>query len=325
MVNGHTSLSLELREALAPLVGTRHIVLFPTGWAAGFGAITGLMRRDDHILIDELAHACLRRGALAATPHVSPFPHLDNDAAETRLRAIRQREPRAAIMVITEGVFSMDSDSPRLTRLRELCRDYNAVLLVDQAHDLGVTGPGGTGRVGAEGLVGEVDLVVGSFSKVFACNGGFVATPSAEVASYLRMFAESHAYSCALSPLQAAGALAAARIVQSGEGQRLRDRVLGAATRLRDALRAEGLVVLGEPSPVVPVEVGAAAVARRSWALAEAGGLITSLVEFPIVPRGHSRFRMQVMADHSDADIDQAAHILGGCIATARHAAAVLA
>jgi len=181
ILQGNTPESLGLEEALGKALGYRHVVLFATGWAAGFGTIYGLVRKADHVVLDQYAHNCLAVGAQAATPNVSRVRHLDINAYESRLKKIRRSDAHAAVLVVTEGLFSMDADSPDLAALHVLCRRYGAMLFVDVAHDFGATGPGGLGTLARAGLLGEVDLVMGSFSKTFAANGGFLASNSAAI------------------------------------------------------------------------------------------------------------------------------------------------
>ena len=173
---GPTSLTVALEAAIAAFIGYSEATVFPTGWGAGYGAITALVRPDDQIMIDILAHASLQEGAMATTANVHRVPHLSTDGAARRLARLREAEPQAGIMLITEGLFSMDSDIPDLAALQDLCHRHRATLLVDVAHDLGALGPIGRGALELQGMLGAVDVVIGSFSKAFAANGGFVAS-----------------------------------------------------------------------------------------------------------------------------------------------------
>lgn len=185
---GNTKLSLELETALAEMLHMDHVVLFPTGWASGFGAIVGLVRPYDHIVMDELAHACLQQGASAATSNIVRYNHLDLDAVKSHLKEIRSQDTENGILVITEGLFSMDSDVPDIAKLQDICHEYGATLFVDVAHDFGALGPGGTGSLGIQEMLGKVDLVMGSFSKTFASNGGFLATNSPAVKQFVKFY-----------------------------------------------------------------------------------------------------------------------------------------
>ena len=318
MLQGNTQLSRRLEGEIAELVNMDHVLLFPTGWAAGFGAIVGLVRSNDHIVIDQLAHSCLMQGARAATPNVRFFRH--NDAAELRrkLRRIRDKDSRNAVLVVSEGLFSMDSDSPDIAALQDVCSEYSAVLMVDVAHDLGAQGPGGTGQIGLQRMLGKVDLVMGSFSKTFASNGGFVATHDLSVKQYLGIYGGSHTYSNAISPVQCGIVLEAMRIVRSAEGDHLRVKSKANIHQLRDGFKARRIECLGEPSNVVPVTVGDERLAKWTSRFLEENGLIANLVEFPAVARNRARFRFQVMASHTPAQINTAIDIFCDSMAAAR-------
>jgi 7-keto-8-aminopelargonate synthetase-like enzyme len=311
---GNTRLSLALEQALGELLRTEHVTLFPTGWGAAYGAITALAHGRDHILIDQLAHASLRQGAQAATRNVAVHRHLDADHVRELLAAIRARDRENAILVVTEGLFSMDSDSPDLPLLQHLCREYGATLLVDVAHDLGALGPGGTGCIGQQGMLGKIDLVMGAFSKTFAANGGFVACAVRGVKRQLQLFAGPHLFSNALSPLQAGVVLEALRIVRSEEGAALRGQLMRNAEELRGMLGDAGVRCLGMPSPIVPVLIGGEAAARLASRLLARRGVFANQVEYPGVPLGAARLRLQLMANHNLQQVRRAARAVGDCI-----------
>ena len=307
---GNTSTSIALERRLADFVQMREAVLYPTGWAAGFGVIKGLVRSHDFIVMDELAHACLQVGAQSSTRNVVPFRHLSTDDARRKLARIREANPEAGIMVVTEGLFSMDSDTPDIGALQTLAHEYGATLMVDVAHDLGNLGPNGTGHIGAQGMLGEVDLVMGSFSKTFGSNGGFVAANSRAVKEYLRFYSPSCTFSNALSPAQVAAVTTALDIVQSEEGEALRQKLMANVLTLRDDVRSRGMEVYGDPSAIVAVKTGDEKLARLTARELPGLGLLANLVEFPAVAKGQARFRLQVMAGHSAEEIAAAAELL---------------
>jgi glycine C-acetyltransferase len=300
---GNTSLSVALEERLARFLGYANCTLFPIGWAAGYGVIKTLVRETDHVVIDILAHACLQEGARAATPNVSRFPHLSTDAVEKRLKRIRATDPRAGILVVTETLFSMDSDIPDIAALQTLCRQYDATLLVDCAHDLGALGERGLGILQAQGMVGKVDVLMGSFSKTFASPGGFVACNDTGLKFALRSNCGPSTFTNAMTPIQAAVIDAALSVVDSAEGEERRARLQVSATMLRDGLADEGFSVMGQPSAIVPVVLGNASISRLMTRYAAEQGGIVNLVEFPAVARNACRWRMQLMADHTKQHI----------------------
>jgi 7-keto-8-aminopelargonate synthetase-like enzyme len=303
---GNTTHSVALERKIAEFLQAEEVILFPTGWAAGYGVIKGLVRSSDYIVMDCLAHACLQEGAAAATQNISLFRHLQVDECREKLRAIRAKDSENGIMVVTEGLFSMDSDTPDLAAMQELCREYNATLMVDVAHDLGSLGEDGRGHIGLQGMLGKIDLVMGSFSKTFASNGGFVACKSRAVKEYLRFYSPPCTFSNALSPVQAATVLKAFEIVDSGEGRDLRKSLMDNILGLRRELAAAKLGVYGDPSAIVCVKMGNEGLARLVGRRLPELGLIANLVEYPAVPKGQARFRMQVMAGHSAANITAA-------------------
>lgn len=303
---GNTSCSVALERKICDFLQMEHTVLYPTGWAAGFGVIKGLVRTSDHIVMDVLAHACLQEGAQAATKNVYLHRHLDVEHCRHWLQTIRAKDKENGILVVTEGLFSMDSDVPNLQAMQELCRDFNATLMVDVAHDLGCLGEDGRGHIGIQKMLGECDIVMGSFSKTFASNGGFVATRSQAVKEYLRYFSTPGTFSNALSPVQASVVLEAFEIIESAEGRQLRQSLMTNIVDLRSQLAEAGFQVYGEPSAIVAVGMGTEGLARLVGRQLPETGVISNLVEFPAVAKGQARFRLQVMANHTPENIAQA-------------------
>ena len=302
---GNTKFSLQLQRTISEFLQLEHTLLYPTGWAAGYGVIRGLIRAEDHVVIDALAHNCLQDGALAATPNVHLHRHLSLPSVRRVLAHIRSRDTTNGILVITEGLFSMHSDTPDIAALQDLCHEYGAKLLVDVAHDLGNIGEDGRGHIGRQKMTGKIDLVMGSFSKTFASNGGFVACNSAAVREYLRYFGRSGTFSNALSPVQAAVVLKAFDIVRTEEGRHLRADLMRNTLYLRGALASEGLEVVGDPSAIVSVKIEDEAFARVVSEKLNRSGVIANLVEYPAVARGTALFRLQVMSKHTRENIDR--------------------
>jgi glycine C-acetyltransferase len=307
---GATPQSVLLERRVADFLEAPEAILFPSGWAAGFGVIKALVRATDHVVMDALAHPCLQEGAAAATRNIYLFQHNRVDECRQWLEKIRARDAENGIMVITESLFSIDSEIADVAALQALCDEFNATLLVNAAHDLGAMGPAGRGVIGEQGLLGKVDLIMGSFAKTFASNGGFVACRSREVKEYLRFFASSCSYSSALSPIQAATVMKAFDIVESAEGESLRKSLAANVAGLRAALAESGLEVLGAPSPIVCVKMGEEGLARLVSRRLPEAGLIANLVEFPAAPKDQARLRLQVMASHTKDNLRDAATAL---------------
>ena len=310
MLQGGTRPSLELEAELGDFVSAEHVTLFPTGWGVGFGTITALVRPTDHIIIDRLAHPCLRHGAHATTQNIHRHRHLDVEEATAHIARVRTGDARSGILVITEGTFSMDADAPRLRPLVAACREHEATLLVDVAHDLG--------QLGLQEVLGEVDLVMGAFSKAFCSCGGFIASRAASVKDYVRVFGGTFTFSNALSAAQAAVALEAVRITRSADGDARRAELQRAASTLRNAFAARGIECYGDPCAIIAVPVGDETVTRLAGALVAEHGVLANLVEFPEVSLGQARFRMQLMPGHSDEMLERAAGIVADAIDEAR-------
>jgi glycine C-acetyltransferase len=204
----------------------------------------------------------------------------------------------------------MDSDTPDIGALQQLANRYGATLMVDVAHDLGNLGRDGKGHIGMQGMLGQVDLVMGSFSKTFGSNGGFVATNSRAVKEYLRFYSPTCTFSNALSPTQVAIVTKALDIIEGEEGAELRNKLMHNVLTLREQLRSRGMEVYGDPSAIVCVKMGEESLARMMARELPELGLIANLVEFPAVPKGQARFRLQVMANHTEHEIETAAAIL---------------
>ncbi|MDB5967913.1 MAG: aminotransferase class I/II-fold pyridoxal phosphate-dependent enzyme [Hydrocarboniphaga sp.] len=311
--NVHESLALE--ASIADMLQMKHALLFPTGWAAGFGIVKGLVRQQDHVVLDALAHNCLQEGAMAATRNVYRTRHLDLAHVHSTLASIREKDAANTVLVVTEGIFSMDADAPDISALQAMCRHFGATLVVDVAHDLGCTGPGGTGEIGLQGMLGEVDIVMGSFSKTFASNGGFIATNRTAVKEFVRAFAPTCVFSNALSPVQVAAVGTAIAIIRSLEGEGLRKRLSVAVAALRDELTTCGFALLGKPHAIVPMIVGTEAVGRRAALEATREGVLVNLAEFPAVPIDRSRFRLQVMSAHEPEQCRAAARAIAKAVA----------
>ncbi len=316
---GNTTHSIALEKKISEFLCMDRVVLYPTGYAAGAGAIKGLVRSSDHVVMDALAHACLQDGAASATKNVYLFRHLDLESARRWLSEIRAKDRANGILVVTEGLFSMDSDTPDILALQDLCHEFDATLMVDVAHDLGCLGETGRGHIGVQNMLGKVDIVMGSFSKTFASNGGFVACPSRSVQQYLRYFSTPGTFSNALSPIQAAVVLRAFEIIDSAEGKTLRESLMANVLALRGGLQRAGFEVHGEPSAIVSVKMGTEAIARLVARQLTSLGLVANMVEYPAVPKGAARFRLQVMANHTAPQIEQAVACMKDAFDEATH------
>lgn len=302
---GLTELTVRLEKRIAKFLQMEDATIFPTGWGAGYGAIRTLITPNDHIVIDVLAHACLQEAATVSTPNVHRFPHCSNSAVERRLKRIRAEDKTSGILVVTETVFSMDSDSPDIRKLQALCNQYDATLFVDVAHDFGAMGETGRGILEMQDMVGSVDIVMGAFSKVFASNGGFVATKNPALKLAMRYGSGPLTFSNAMSPFQAAIILACFDVIESQDGAKRRTALMANSVYLRNSLRDHGFNILGEPSAIVPVILGSNSQSRVMTREILNEGALVNLVEFPAVSKNSCRWRLQVMSEHTTSQLDR--------------------
>ncbi|HEY6879517.1 MAG TPA: 8-amino-7-oxononanoate synthase [Polyangiales bacterium] len=298
-ISGSMRAHLHAERTLANFVGQPAAALFSSGYACNVGVIQALVDRSDVVFSDRLNHASLIDGARLSRAEVVIFEHADPDDLARKLREHRARG-RAAL-VITESLFSMDGDIAPLSEIQRAARDYDAGLVVDEAHALGVLGPQGRGVCGSLGI--EPEVLIGTLGKAFGAAGAFASAANA-VVDLIRQRARSYVFSTAPAPSIASAAVVATRLVSDGDA--LRSSLLAHAARLREGLRELGYRVLAGKGPIIPVMVGdPAPTMELSRRLFERGVFVHG-VRPPTVPAGTGRLRVVPMASHTREDIDDA-------------------
>lgn len=322
LLNGTTPLHLELERELAEWMGTEDAIVFTTGHQANVGTLGTLLGPGDTVIVDSADHASILDGALISRAKMRPFRHGRIDKLERALA--RAEGDGGGVLVVVDGVFSMEGDVAPLVDITELCARHGARLMVDEAHGAGVLGARGAGASELLGVEDRVDLRMGTFSKSLAACGGFVAGP-ADVIEYLRISSRSFLFTASAVPAALGAALAALRIIRSDEGPALLARVLERARYLEDGLRALGYRTLGgEPvrtspdadapvrtlvTPIVPILVGDDWRAALLWRALYDGGVFTNCALHPAVPPGGALLRTSVMATHDEATLDRALEV----------------
>jgi glycine C-acetyltransferase len=297
-ISGNMLSHRQAEQALARYVGQAASVLFSSGYACNVGVLQGLLGRDDIVFSDRLNHASLIDGARLSRASVVIYDHADAQDLERKLAAHRG-QGRAAL-IVTESLFSMDGDLAPLKDIATLARQYEAGLVVDEAHAVGIVGPSGRGLCAQLGI--SADVVIGTLGKAFGGQGAFAAA-SEEVVELVRNRARSYVFSTAPAPLMAATAVAALRLVQ--ESDSLRATLYSHAARLREGLRRLEFQVLPGDGPIIPVMVGEPGPTMAlSSALFERGVFVHG-VRPPTVPKGTGRLRLVPMASHTTADIEE--------------------
>jgi 8-amino-7-oxononanoate synthase len=320
LLNGTTPLHLELERELAEWMGEEDAIVYTTGYQANVGCIGAILEPGDTVICDSGDHASILDGCRLSGAKLRPFRHNRMDKLEKMLG--RATEDGGGILVVVDGVFSMEGDVCDLPRTVELCRAHGARLLVDEAHGAGVLGRRGAGACELFGLEDEVDLRMGTFSKSLASCGGFIAGP-ADVVEYLRISSRSFVFSASAVPAAVGAALAALRVIRS-DGPALFEKLLSNAEYLREGLRGLGLQVV-EPgsladgsvvtTPVVPVVVGDDWQAVLLWKALFEKGVYTNVAIHPAVPPGGALLRTSLMATHETEHLDAALETIAGVVA----------
>lgn len=300
LLNGTLPLHTELEEFLADWVRQPRALVFSTGYGANLGLISTLVQAGDAVFCDSAAHASLVDGAKLAEGALRAFRHNRPNSLARGLRSWRSEPGHGGVLVAVDGIYSMEGDWAPLAEISQLCAQYQARLLVDEAHALGVVGPQGAGTAAALGL--SADLIMSTFSKSLASCGGFIAGPD-DVVDYLRIFCRPLIFTASNVPASLGAALAAAKIARAEDWRR--EAVLSLASRLRKGLTDIGFNAGGDPeSSIVPVRVDDALDAGLLWHALLDRGVYTNCSLPPAVQR--PLLRTSVMATHTEAQVDRA-------------------
>ncbi len=303
LIHGTRPEHLALEAEVADWVGQERALYFSSGYAANVGALSALAGPSDVIFSDALNHASLIDGCRLSRARVHVFPHLDLEALE---HGLKQAPESGARWVAVESYFSMDGDGPDLVRLRELCDAYGAALYVDEAHALGVFGPGGAGLCAASDVV--PDVLMGAFGKAAGSQGAFIASRDV-VRTWLWNRARSFVFSTAPSPLAAAATLEQVKRLKKADSERTR--LLDHAQLLRDALSRRNVRCMdGSFGPILGLVVGSAERALSAAARLRAQGVLVQAIRPPTVPAGTARLRVTVSTRHTPAELERAAELL---------------
>jgi 8-amino-7-oxononanoate synthase len=310
LLNGTIPLHLELERELAEWMGTEEAIVFTTGHQANLGTLGTILAPGDTVIADSGDHASILDGCLLSRAKLRAFRHGRLDKLEKAL--LRAASDGGGVLVVVDGVFSMEGDVAPLPEIVELCAAHGARLMVDEAHGAGVLGARGAGASELFGVEDRVDLRMGTFSKSLASCGGFIAG-SHEVIDYLRIQSRAFLFTAAAVPAAVGAALAALRVVRSQDGPPLFAQVLDNARYLEDGLHALGYRVIRTPTttPIIPVLIEDDWKAVLLWRALYDAGVFVNVALHPAVPPGGALLRTSVMATHDRATLDHALTAFG--------------
>jgi 8-amino-7-oxononanoate synthase len=298
-LNGSLDLHEQLERALAQFLGKEACLVFSTGYQANLGLISGLVGRNDLVLLDKLDHASIVDGAKMAFGETERFNHGDLAGLDRKLTRAGDR----GTLIVVDGVYSMEGDIADVPALVRVARKHGAALALDDAHSIGVLGPNGEGTAAHFGLTDEVDIIAGTFSKSLASIGGFVAATES-VIHYLRHHSRPLMFTASLPPANTAGVLAALEVLQREPDRR--ERLWANTRRLQEGFRQLGYEIGPTETPIVPVLIGPMEKTFLFWRKLFDAGVFTNPVAPPAVPPSQCRLRTSLMATHTPEQVDYA-------------------
>ncbi|GAB4534359.1 MAG: pyridoxal phosphate-dependent aminotransferase family protein [Thermodesulfovibrionia bacterium] len=297
-LNGTLDIHVELEEKLARFMRKESALVFSTGYQTNLGVISAIAGKDDVILIDKMDHASIIDGCRLSFSEVKKFRHNDMEDLE---RLLQQYEDKGKLIVV-DGVFSMEGDIINLPDVVRLAKKYNARVMVDDAHGIGVLGKTGRGTAEHFGLEDEVDLIMGTYSKSLASIGGFIASTE-EVIHYIKHFARSLIFSASPPPASIASVSAAIDIIEN-EPER-RDRLWKNTWKMLKGFKALGFDTGASETPVIPIIVGDDLKAFKMARMLHDRGIFANVAVSPAVPNGKALIRTSYMATHTDEQLDR--------------------
>jgi 8-amino-7-oxononanoate synthase len=306
-LNGTLDLHVELEERLAKFTKREAALTFSTGFQTNQGIISTLVGKGETIITDKMIHASIVDACRLSYGNVYKFKHNDMEDLEQQLSSL---EKDMGKLIIVDGVFSMEGDLANLPSIVELAKKYKAKVMVDDAHGIGVMGKNGRGTAEHFGVEGDVDLIMGTFSKSFASLGGFVVGEK-KVISYIKHFARALIFSASITPASVAVVLASLDIIEN-EPER-RERLWKITQKMKTGFQAIGYNTGPTETPIIPLFIGTDELAFMLWRLVKDEGIFTNPVIYPAVPKGQSLIRTSYSATHTDEELDKVLAIFEKC------------
>lgn len=303
-LNGTLDIHLELEDKLAKYVGKEGALVFSTGYQVNLGVISSIPGRHDYLILDELDHACILDGSRLSFAKVMKYSHNDMESLE---KVLSRCESDKIKLIVIDGVFSMEGDIAKLPEIVQLAEKYNASIMVDDAHGLGVLGKNGAGTADHFGLTDKVDLIMGTFSKSLASIGGFIAA-DLDTINYLKHNARSLIFSASIAPANAASVIAAVDLIQQ-EPERLQQ-LWDNTHYAKKALNDVGFDTGHSVTPIIPILIRDDFKTFQLTKMALDNGVFVNPVVSPAVPSTSSLIRYSLMATHTKDQIDRSIDVL---------------
>ncbi|MCE5190223.1 MAG: aminotransferase class I/II-fold pyridoxal phosphate-dependent enzyme [Actinomycetia bacterium] len=299
LLNGNFSIHEELEARLATFVHKEDVLVFSTGFQTNLGTISALVGRHDTAVIDKDDHASIYDGCKLSYGKVVRYEHNDMNSLRETLASVKTEH--GGVLVVTDGVFSMEGDVARLPEMVALCKEFGARLMVDDAHASGVLGPHGEGTPAHFGVTEDVDLIMSTFSKSFASLGGFIAGDAA-VIDYIRHNSRPFIFSAAMTPASVGACLGALDVIETEPEHR--ERLWKTVRRMQSEYRRMGFNTGASETPVIPIILGDEMLVFEFWRRLLDAGVFVNPVRPPAVPAGRALLRTSYMATHTEAQMD---------------------
>ncbi len=297
-LNGNLKIHHELEGELADFIGKESALVFATGYQTNVGTISSILSKNDIAILDELDHASIIDGVRLSRAQKVVFKHNDMDDLK---RVLEELPVNKGKLILVDGLFSMEGDIAPVPDIVDLAKKYNARVLVDEAHSIGVFGPHGEGVVAEFGLTDDVDIITGTFSKSLSSQGGFTAS-NRDVIEFIKHNGRAMIFSASLTPANTAAALTALRIMREEQWRVKKVRENG--DYVRDRFREMGIDVGLSVSPIIPIIIGNPEKTLFFWQELLKRGIYVNPVFPPAVPPDRSMLRVSVMATHTKDDLD---------------------
>jgi len=301
LLNGNLDIHMELEERLARFVGKESALVFSTGFGTNLGTISAIVGRHDSVVIDKDDHASIYDGCKLSYGKVVRFEHNDVASLRQALTSAYEHNGDGGALVVVDGIFSMEGDIAPLPEMIEVCHEFGARLMVDDAHASGVLGPNGEGTAAHFGVTNDVDLIMGTFSKSFASLGGFIAGDEKTI-DFIKHNSRPFIFSAAMAPPSVGACLGALDVMETEPEHR--QRLWHIANRMQEEYKTLGFDTGTSTTPVIPIILGDEMLVFEFWKQLLEAGVFVNPVRPPAVPQGRSLLRTSYMATHTDEHMD---------------------